>query len=65
MGDGLELRGVQALQEGPVPVWPLVAATLGPRRTLGPAVLRPGCVLGSGRILGCRRQCPIPTCWER
>lgn len=48
MGDGLELRGVQSLQEGPVPVWPLVAT-----------------VLGSRRILGSRRQCPIPTCWER
>jgi hypothetical protein len=48
MGDGLELRGVQSLQEGAVPVWPLVATTL-----------------GSGRILGYRRQCPIPTCWER
>jgi len=66
MGDRLELRGVQSLQEVPVPVWPLVAASLRPRRTLGPRrVLRPGCVLGSGRILGCRRQCPIPTCWER
>jgi hypothetical protein len=60
MGDGLELRGVQSLQEGPVPVWPLVAASLGSRRTLGSTRVR-----GPGRIFGCRRQCPIPTCWER
>ncbi len=66
MGDGLELRRVQSLQEGPVPVWPLVAAslsskgTLGSRRALGSTRVR-----GPGRILGCRRQCPIPTCWER
>jgi hypothetical protein len=60
VGYGLELRGVQSLQEGAVPVWALVAAALGSRRVFGPRR-----VLGPGRILGCRRQCPIPTCWER
>ena len=66
MGDGFELRGVQSLQEGPVPVCPIAGATLAFRRPLGS---RPTLgfrhVLGSGRILGCGRQCPIPTCWER
>jgi hypothetical protein len=42
VGDGLELRRVQPLQEGLVPVMPRVAS-----------------------FLGLRRQCPIPTPWER